>query len=1613
MRLRAICSLAVLLLVCAGAHALIQTDVPSLPRDARAVLAEHASSFSDRDLALVTKDGILVEKKASADRRVPVIIRVKGDPLGPKMKRLSKAEADQALSAMHAAHERVIARLLELEARAERQPRGLAVAREKLVRHRYFRVFNGISARVSADSIRGLRELPDVADVYPDAEVQVTLTQSVPLINADDVWAMGFSGQGVVVAIVDTGIDYRHPDLGGGFGPGYKVIGGYDFCNDDADPIDDHHHGTHVAGIVAANGTLKGVAPQAKLLAYKVLSSYGSGSTSDVVAGIERALDPDQNPSTDDGADIINLSLGSYYTTVTSPLAQAVENATQAGALCVCAAGNSGPYYWEVYAPGCAPSALTVGASYKSDVVTSYSSRGPAYRTFYPKPDCVAPGDSIKSCVLNGGYAYYSGTSMAAPHASGVAALLKSASPSLTPELLKALIMQGAVDLGRDVLTQGTGRVDAYKSLTAQGVILPASIGLGVDAVSDQIWQQQRTLTVKNISSTPITYQLTTWASHSGIAVTASPSQVTVPAGQTAEVVVTVSADNSVVPELPEPFAHSCKVIASSPTQRIVIPIIFLKCAVLQLSLPTIPSTLCIHDRKGIWLSANYVNEQIIYCPTDAYDMLAYYWRDRIVVKEAVTVQYTTSVTIDKAAANRMVRITSRDKNGNTLPRGAGNCNLQHIPSGAGIGWEYSGTYNPPYYDSRFPDTFYTTDISNNYRWFWTTTRAGVVRYTVRGYFDGVSGNKEETNDPADFKHLAVQFCPAPQYQQIAADHMTAEFYQAPDRSYAYALIGSGPLDLAILSPPYVEQLYCTPQRGELSLRWFMPIRFYEYTGEPFDIYSATLLGDSAWIRTNSDSNITGHVFGFDTPQVYSLSSEYLPIGIGPDFWACAFCNSGSVISVGAPDTINSAFIRAFYTQMYDFKPHPDLPCDIYRRGQFYLHTTLHGAGDWWSPYSIDLCGVPPDFYTVKVQYTNWYVAGMQGKTTVDATFDMRLSDKNPPYIVEFNIISNGEITDRAVEGRDNRIRLKVRDNVALASVALYYKDAGGNWQGMPVTRNGDTFGAAIPVFPLETYVPLRVVATDTSGNWLNVCMDPAFIYSQTPREWTAPSTPIVIDDGLTTSQRTSIHASWQAFDPESGVAEYQWAVSSTPNESGVITNGAWQTAGAATEGVRSGLALVEGRTYYILVKARNGVGMWSEIGVSDGITVYAPVLLVDDAGGAAYRPYFESALNSYGKPYLVWSVSSSGPPSSEYLSGFGCIVWFTGDETTNSLTSTEASALGQYLDRGGRLFITGQNLDAGSGALDFIQNYLRAYVRSADVSSRKVTGTTGGLFGGQIFYISGGDGARNQRSPTEIDPRYQVSQVLYYDRGTSTRTAGQLANMATYKAAYFSFGFEGISTSDHRNLVMAKILDWLTDRTSIICASVGDARKCVDCTPVSLASKTVVAVYPDGFYVEEADRSAGIKVVGSLAAAEGELKNVTGFLDTVNGERVIRPNSISSAGTAPSIPRPLASVAANLGGWHDNPPAGVTDGLGLYNLGLLMCVWGRVTDTGSGFFVVDDGSRQPDGFRGIRVDAGMLTSAPKAGTMVKVTGICTSADVSGRIVPVIRPRRQADVVSL
>ncbi|HYC93673.1 MAG TPA: S8 family serine peptidase [Thermoanaerobaculia bacterium] len=422
---------------------------------------------------------------------------------------------------------------------------GLKPAPHSLGRQ-YKLTFAGASARVSAKALPAIRALSYVRAVYEDTRFEAHLSSSVPVIRAPQAREKHDTrGRGVVVAIIDTGIDYRHWALGKGFGPGFKVVGGYDFANNDSDPIDDYGHGTHVAGIVAGTtAPVLGVAPEATLLAYKVLAADGSGSLSDIIAGVERAIDPNNDGDPSDRADVVNMSLGGPLEW-DDPLVRAVERGIAAGAVFALSAGNRGRV-GTLGSPAVAPSAITVGATDLSDVRADFTSRGPSGGTWQVKPEVSAPGVGIVSAVPDGGTLSASGTSMAAPHVAGLAALLLEKHPHWTPADVKAAMVSTAQPVWQKdtafpaVVSAGSGRIDALRALEATIFPSTPAVSFGLVPFQSQPFTGSRTVKFTNRGTAEETLTVNPPPLFEGAKLTAVPKSVTLAPGETAEVTFTL-----------------------------------------------------------------------------------------------------------------------------------------------------------------------------------------------------------------------------------------------------------------------------------------------------------------------------------------------------------------------------------------------------------------------------------------------------------------------------------------------------------------------------------------------------------------------------------------------------------------------------------------------------------------------------------------------------------------------------------------------------------------------------------------------------------------------------------------------------------------------------------------------------------------------------------------------------------------------------------------------------------------------------------------------------------------------------------------------------------------
>jgi minor extracellular serine protease Vpr len=530
-------------------------------------------------------------------------------------------------------------------------------------------------------------------EIYSDSTLQTSLDRSSRLIGAVEAHRLKtaagvpLTGQGVVVAVLDTGIDYTHPDLGGTIGPSQKVLKGYDFVDDDADPIDRDGHGTEVAGIIAADGRLQGIAPGANLLAYRVVDRSGTVKSSDLIRALERA--------SVDGADVVNLSLGTLEEI--DALSSAVDNLVRSGVVVVAAIGNSadrafgepaarqsviavgaslnnvtterdsevivnpGGYELIAYSmngskpspkgvsgdlvfgkyareedldsmdlrgkivlaerggdpgelvyfsekeanvasrgaaglivynsegglfvgnligpqnpPGYAPTIpvvsisnpdgaylrevlnqgeeiqatlqTTVSSTVFADRVAVFSSRGPT-SPFYIKPDILAPGVSINTTTIRGGYTVGDGTSFAAPHVAGAVALLLEEHPGLTPrEVAGVLAPTSKVLTDRlkhlvSPFSQGSGRLDVLSAALSPLALEPHSF---VFQLAGGQQSQNEALNLIPISDQDVSVSTDiSWSYESNISLMVSPATVEVKGNSSSSITVFASLLNA------------------------------------------------------------------------------------------------------------------------------------------------------------------------------------------------------------------------------------------------------------------------------------------------------------------------------------------------------------------------------------------------------------------------------------------------------------------------------------------------------------------------------------------------------------------------------------------------------------------------------------------------------------------------------------------------------------------------------------------------------------------------------------------------------------------------------------------------------------------------------------------------------------------------------------------------------------------------------------------------------------------------------------------------------------------------------------------------------------
>lgn len=328
--------------------------------------------------------------------------------------------------------------------------------------NREIRIIPSLVVEAPFFSLEELARARHVRRIWYDSPAYALLDVAVPTVGGSYAQELGLTGKDIVVAVLDTGI-HPHPDL---TVPTNRILSWNDLVNEKPDPYDDNGHGTHVAGIIAGNGTAsrgeyKGMAPEAKLVGVKVLNGTGTGSTSTVISGIEWCI----NNQSSLHIRAINLSLGTtaQESCHLDPMCRAATAAWKRGMVVCAAAGNEGPKPKTINSPGINSRIITVGnlddrqtINWRDDRLNQSSSRGPTPDDI-AKPDLVAPGTRITASGVHRVYTTMTGSSMATPMVTGAVAQILQKQPSLTPDEIKQLLIRNARDMGLGPNLQGAG----------------------------------------------------------------------------------------------------------------------------------------------------------------------------------------------------------------------------------------------------------------------------------------------------------------------------------------------------------------------------------------------------------------------------------------------------------------------------------------------------------------------------------------------------------------------------------------------------------------------------------------------------------------------------------------------------------------------------------------------------------------------------------------------------------------------------------------------------------------------------------------------------------------------------------------------------------------------------------------------------------------------------------------------------------------------------------------------------------------------------------------------------------------------------------------------------
>jgi subtilisin family serine protease len=913
------------------------------------------------------------------------------------------------------------------------------------------------------------------------------------------------SGEGMKVGVIDTGIDYKNPALGGGFGPKYKVAGGYDFENKDNDPMDDDGHGTSVAGVIAANGQLTGIAPKATLYAFKTMNAWGWGWSNNIILALDRCVDPNVDYNISDHVNVVNMSIAVYFMLPEqkAELSSIFKYMEELKMIVCVAAGNEGPEYSWFNQYSIPSEVLSVGSCNSQNNISSFSSRNLGLNNNYEiKPDLVALGENVNVLGLFNTTAPNSGTSLSCPVVTGIAALLKQKHKDWTNKQIKSALINSADDLGFNVMEQGGGRVNQTKSLYQNTTVLPQTINWGTSTKNSDILNRTCKIQIYNHSASTQVYKFDFGQNlPEGITFRSKNSTVEIKSNDTVTVTLEMSVDQAKL-KYPEkiPYNHFGIIKIQGTIDYLSVPWTILRGCAVNFNSDLVfanwdkPRLYILKDRKLVNLCSDFDTAQFQIVPPGKYDFLfrategeeTYPFKDTLrsyfYVKENVTIDGgKIELNLTKKVIKNRILFQSVDESGKLLSIGKtlvnkarANYNIDYFEM---IAIKDKSNLFEPVIQTGFMDEYYINDLpkSDKYQLYAGDYKADIgleKKYTLLNYEvpDEIKNDLILKNSPQDLFPYHFMFNPTSHEKCFSGV------------SWGQTDLGYSPPDFHLFEPTFTTLWINKKNEGQLGLFPVPGIFISEKNENPsyFSSFDFSYpYGDSILFKSLRN---TGR-------------SEFQPVYKNDTIWV----NNGPVYySLNMDSRYNYryfgcySFLKGMYGERYEYGYNNSSIVIIDQNNDIVYQNKVSAYNT--NPYTGTLEGA-----TVEISTNDYFINQKRGKALLQYQLGSEVPEQFTSILSMQFLNNQNKLQSIFKVGSKGKLRLILDGTDHASSIKLNFKlNNESEWKNKTFTINKNQYNENVietdisDLLADESDIAFKIVVEDDRNYTMSYTLEPA-----------------------------------------------------------------------------------------------------------------------------------------------------------------------------------------------------------------------------------------------------------------------------------------------------------------------------------------------------------------------------------------------------------------------------------------------------------------------------------------------------------------------------------------